>query len=72
MLTCDQGANLLWRGRLPQQDETFCALLVRYLSSGPAHSRQMSRALIGYHDDGNLKPTRFESYAEFQKRTASR
>jgi S1-C subfamily serine protease len=28
--------------------------------------------LVGYHDDGSLKPTRFESYAEFQKRTASR
>ena len=27
--------------------------------------------LVGYHDDGSLKPTRFESYAEFQKRTAS-
>ena len=22
--------------------------------------------LVGYHDDGSLKPTRFESYAEFQ------
>jgi hypothetical protein len=28
--------------------------------------------LVGYHDDGSLKPTRFESYAEFQKRMASR
>jgi hypothetical protein len=28
--------------------------------------------LVGYHDDGSLKPARFESYAEFQKRTASR
>jgi Trypsin-like peptidase domain len=28
--------------------------------------------LVGYHDDGSLKPTRFESYAEFQKRLASR
>jgi S1-C subfamily serine protease len=28
--------------------------------------------LVGYHDDGTLKPTRFESYAEFQKRIASR
>jgi S1-C subfamily serine protease len=28
--------------------------------------------LVGYHDDGSLKPSRFESYAEFQKRTASR
>jgi hypothetical protein len=28
--------------------------------------------LVGYHDDGTLKPTRFESYAEFQKRVASR
>ncbi len=28
--------------------------------------------LVGYHDDGSLKPTRFESYAEFQKRIASR
>jgi hypothetical protein len=29
-------------------------------------------SLVGYHDDGGLKPTRFESYAAFQKRTASR
>jgi hypothetical protein len=28
--------------------------------------------LVGYHDDGSLKPSRFESYAEFKKRTASR
>jgi S1-C subfamily serine protease len=28
--------------------------------------------LVGYHDDGSLKPTRFESYAEFQKRVSSR
>ena len=28
--------------------------------------------LVGYHDDGTLKPTRFESYAEFQKRVANR
>jgi hypothetical protein len=28
--------------------------------------------LVGYHEDGTLKPTRFESYAEFQRRTASR
>jgi S1-C subfamily serine protease len=28
--------------------------------------------LVGYHEDGGLKPTRFESYAEFQRRTASR
>ena len=28
--------------------------------------------LVGYHEDGSLKPSRFESYAEFQKRTASR
>jgi len=28
--------------------------------------------LVGYHDDGTLKPTRFESYAEFQRRVASR
>ena len=28
--------------------------------------------LVGYHDDRSLKPTRFESYAEFQKRVASR
>jgi hypothetical protein len=28
--------------------------------------------LVGYHDDGSLKPTRFESYAQFQKRLASR
>jgi len=27
--------------------------------------------LVGYHDDGSLKPTRFESYAKFQKRLAS-
>jgi S1-C subfamily serine protease len=24
--------------------------------------------LVGYHDDGTLKPSRFESYAEYQKR----
>ncbi len=29
-------------------------------------------SLVGYHDDGSLTPTRFESYAEFQKRMASR
>lgn len=28
--------------------------------------------LVGYHDDGSLKPTRFESYATFQKRMAQR
>ena len=28
--------------------------------------------LVGYHDDGSLAPSRFESYSEFQKRTASR
>jgi S1-C subfamily serine protease len=28
--------------------------------------------LVGYHDDGSLKPTRFESFAEFQRRTANR
>jgi S1-C subfamily serine protease len=28
--------------------------------------------LVGYHDDGSLKPTRFESYADFQKRLAAR
>jgi S1-C subfamily serine protease len=28
--------------------------------------------LVGYHDDGSLKPTRFESYREFQRRVASR
>ena len=28
--------------------------------------------LVGYHDDGTLKATRFESYAEFQKRVANR
>jgi S1-C subfamily serine protease len=28
--------------------------------------------LVGYHEDGGLVPTRFESYTEFQKRTASR
>jgi hypothetical protein len=28
--------------------------------------------LVGYHDDGSLKPTRFESYAKFQKLIASR
>ena len=27
--------------------------------------------LVGYHDDGSLKPTRFESYADFQKRLAA-
>jgi hypothetical protein len=27
--------------------------------------------LVGYHDDGSLNPTRFESYAEFQRRTAA-
>jgi S1-C subfamily serine protease len=27
--------------------------------------------LVGYHDDGGLKPTRFESYADFQKRLAA-
>jgi len=25
-------------------------------------------SLVGYHDDGTLKPTRFESYADYQKR----
>jgi Trypsin-like peptidase domain len=29
-------------------------------------------SLVGYHDDGSLRPTRFESYAEFQRRTANR
>jgi S1-C subfamily serine protease len=29
-------------------------------------------SLVGYHDDGGLKPTRFESYAAFQKRLANR
>jgi hypothetical protein len=28
--------------------------------------------LVGYHDDGSLRPSRFESYSEFQKRFASR
>jgi hypothetical protein len=28
-----------------------------------------SWSLVGYHDDGTLKPSRFESYAEYQKRT---
>ena len=28
--------------------------------------------LVGYHDDGSLKPTRFESYAAYQKRLATR
>jgi S1-C subfamily serine protease len=28
--------------------------------------------LVGYHDDGSLKPTRFESYETFQKRIAQR
>jgi S1-C subfamily serine protease len=28
--------------------------------------------LVGYHDDGSLKPTRFESYEAYQKRTAKR
>lgn len=27
--------------------------------------------LVGYHDDGSLKPSRFESYAEFQRRMAA-
>jgi hypothetical protein len=27
--------------------------------------------LVGYHDDGSLKPTRFEPYEDFQKRLAS-
>jgi hypothetical protein len=27
--------------------------------------------LVGYHDDGSLKPTRFESYTDFQKRIAA-
>jgi hypothetical protein len=26
-------------------------------------------SLVGYHDDGSLKPSRFESYADYQKRT---
>ena len=25
-------------------------------------------SLVGYHDDGTLKPSRFESYSEYQKR----
>jgi hypothetical protein len=28
--------------------------------------------LVGYHDDGGPKPTRFESYEAYQKRTAKR
>lgn len=28
--------------------------------------------LVGYHDDGSLKPTRFESYAAYRKRLAIR
>jgi hypothetical protein len=28
-------------------------------------------SLVGYHDDGTLKPSRFESYAAYQKRLAS-
>jgi S1-C subfamily serine protease len=28
--------------------------------------------LVGYHDDGSLKPTRFESYEAYQKRLAKR
>jgi S1-C subfamily serine protease len=28
--------------------------------------------MVGYHDDGTLIPSRFESYAEFQKRKATR
>ena len=27
--------------------------------------------LVGYHDDGSLKPTRFESYADFKRRLAA-
>ena len=26
-------------------------------------------SLVGYHDDGTLKPSRFESYADYRKRT---
>jgi hypothetical protein len=25
-------------------------------------------SMVGYHDDGTLKPSRFESYADYQKR----
>jgi S1-C subfamily serine protease len=28
--------------------------------------------LVGYHDDGSLKPSRFESYETYRRRTASR
>jgi S1-C subfamily serine protease len=28
--------------------------------------------LVGYHDDGSLKPTRFESFAAYRQRTAKR
>jgi len=28
--------------------------------------------LVGYHDDGSATPSRFESFAEYQKRIASR
>jgi hypothetical protein len=28
--------------------------------------------LVGYHDDGTLKPSRFESYDTFRRRTAAR
>ena len=29
-------------------------------------------SLVGYHDDGTLKPSRFKSYAEHQKRTLAK
>ena len=28
--------------------------------------------LVGYHDDGSLKPSRFESYEAYQKRLAKK
>jgi hypothetical protein len=27
--------------------------------------------MVGYHDDGSLRPSRFESYETFQKRLAA-
>ena len=38
----------------------------------PAHDHGFVVAKARHHDDGSLKPISFESYAEFQKRLASR
>jgi hypothetical protein len=40
--------------------------------AAPSPMNAACGTLVGYHDDGGLKPTRFESYAEFQRRIASR